>query len=47
MHRQPDAGILDHEKKRRIEVRVMELRDELEDKGCVDFLIHHDSPTFL
>ena len=33
--RQPDAGILEHEAKREIEVRVLELRDKLEEEGCV------------
>ncbi|WRT67518.1 uncharacterized protein IL334_004490 [Kwoniella shivajii] len=33
VHRAPDAGILEHERKRRVEVKVMELRDELEEKG--------------
>ncbi|WWC69076.1 uncharacterized protein I206_103012 [Kwoniella pini CBS 10737] len=33
VHRAPDQGILEHERKRRIEVKVMELRDELEEKG--------------
>lgn len=32
-HRQPDQGILDHEKKRQVEVRCAELTDELEEKG--------------
>ncbi|KAJ9107293.1 hypothetical protein QFC21_000743 [Naganishia friedmannii] len=33
IHRQPDQGILDHERKRKVEVKCLELRDELEDKG--------------
>lgn len=33
IHRQPDQGILDHEKKRKVEIKCLELRDELEDKG--------------
>lgn len=33
IHRAPDQGILEHERKRRVEVKVMELRDELEEKG--------------
>jgi serine/arginine repetitive matrix protein 2 len=32
VHREPDQGILEHERKRRIEVRVMELRDRMEDE---------------
>ena len=34
-HRQPDQGILDHEKKRQVEVRCAELTDELEEKRLV------------
>ncbi|PHH91834.1 hypothetical protein CDD83_10084 [Cordyceps sp. RAO-2017] len=30
--RQPDKGILEHERKRQIEVRVFELRDQLEEE---------------
>jgi hypothetical protein len=30
-HREPDQGILEHERKRRIEVQVMELRDKMEE----------------
>ncbi len=33
VHRQPDAAILDHERKRRVEVKCMELREELEESG--------------
>jgi hypothetical protein len=33
--RQPDAQILEHEAKREIEVKVLELRDKLEDEGYV------------
>lgn len=33
--RQPDPEILEHERKRDIEVKVMELRDKLEDEGYV------------
>jgi len=34
-HRQhkPDADILEHERRRKIEVKVFELRDQLEDEG--------------
>lgn len=32
IHRVPDQGILEHERKRRVEVKIMELRDELEEK---------------
>ncbi|OMP84725.1 Pre-mRNA-splicing factor CWC21 [Diplodia seriata] len=31
--RQPDQGILEHDRKREIEVKVFELRDRLEDEG--------------
>ena len=31
-YREPDKGILEHERKRRIEIKVMELRDEMEEK---------------
>ncbi|CAK7243698.1 MAG: RNA-splicing factor [Sporothrix thermara] len=34
--RQPDQGILEHDRKRAIEVRVFALRDELEEKGDID-----------
>jgi hypothetical protein len=34
-HRQADPGILEHEKKRAVEVRCAELADELEEKGFV------------
>lgn len=30
--RQPDKGILEHDRKREIEVKVFELRDELEEE---------------
>ncbi|KAK0519909.1 RNA-splicing factor [Tilletia horrida] len=32
-NRQPDKSILDHDRKRKVEVRCMELRDELEEQG--------------
>lgn len=32
-HVQPDAAILAHERKRKVEVRCMELQDELEEQG--------------
>ncbi|EPE06068.1 pre-mrna-splicing factor cwc21 [Ophiostoma piceae UAMH 11346] len=34
--REPDQGILEHDRKRAIEVRVFALRDELEDKAELD-----------
>lgn len=33
--RQPDKDILEHDRKREIEVKVFELRDKLEDEGFV------------
>lgn len=33
--RQPDQGILEHDRKREVEVKVLELRDDLEDEGQV------------
>jgi len=32
-HREPDQDILEHEKKRRVEIKCLELQLELEDKG--------------
>lgn len=32
-HREPDQGILEHEAKRKVEVKCLELQLELEDKG--------------
>lgn len=34
-HRQPDQGILDHERKRKVELECFKLREELEEKGLV------------
>jgi len=31
--RQPDQGILEHDRKREVEVKVFEMRDQLEDEG--------------
>lgn len=33
--RQPDKGILEHDRKREIEVKVFDLRDKLEEEECV------------
>ncbi len=33
--RQPDKGLLEHERKREVEVKVFELRDKLEEEECV------------
>lgn len=33
LHRKPNAEILEHERKRQIEVKCFELRDELENEG--------------
>lgn len=38
--RQPDKGILEHDRKREVEVKVFELRDQLEDEGYVPFHWH-------
>jgi hypothetical protein len=32
-HREPDKEILEHERKRKVEVKCLELQLELEDKG--------------
>ncbi|KAJ3504008.1 hypothetical protein NLJ89_g8166 [Agrocybe chaxingu] len=32
-HREPDEGILEHERKRKVEIKCLELQLELEDKG--------------
>lgn len=37
--RQPDKGLLEHDRKREVEVKVFELRDKLEEEGCVHLLI--------
>lgn len=34
-HREPDEGILEHERKRKVEVKCLELRLKLEDEGYV------------
>ena len=34
-HREPDAAILEHERKRKVEVKCLELQLELEEKGYV------------
>ena len=34
-HREPDEAILEHERKRTVEVKCLELRVELEDQGYV------------
>jgi hypothetical protein len=35
-HREPDEAILEHERKRKVEVKCLELQLQLEDDGCVD-----------
>lgn len=37
--RQPDKEILEHDRKREIELKVFELRDLMEDKGYVDIVL--------
>ncbi|KAI1094742.1 cwf21-domain-containing protein [Rostrohypoxylon terebratum] len=34
--RQPDKDILEHDRKREVEIKVLELRDKLEDEGCTE-----------
>jgi len=43
-HREPDKDILEHEAKREIEVKVLELRDQLEDEGYAHFRDTSASP---
>lgn len=38
--RQPDKEILEHDRKRDVEVKVFELQDKLEDEGCVACFRH-------
>ena len=33
-HREPDEGILEHERKRKVEVKCLELQLKLEEEGC-------------
>ena len=44
-HREPDESILEHERKRKVEVKCLELQLELEDNGSV-FFAFSDSPSF-
>ena len=37
--RQPDQAILEHDRRREVEVKVFELRDRLEDAGSVDRIL--------
>lgn len=32
-HREPDEGILEHERKRKVEIKCLELQDALEEQG--------------
>ena len=41
-NRPPDRDILEHERKRKVEIAVMELRDDLEEKGLVSTLVIYD-----
>ncbi|KAK4222078.1 cwf21 domain-containing protein [Podospora fimiseda] len=36
IQRQPDKGLLEHDRKRQVEVKVFELRDKLEEEGKLD-----------
>ena len=38
-HREPDAAILEHERKRKVEVKCLELQLKLEDEGFVVLLV--------
>ena len=38
-HREPDQGILEHERKRAVEVKCLELQVRLEDEECVLFTL--------
>ena len=44
--RKPDKEILDHDRLREIEVKVFDLRDKLEDEGCVG-PEHNAVPVYL
>ncbi|GJJ07367.1 hypothetical protein Clacol_001569 [Clathrus columnatus] len=44
-HREPDAAILEHERKRKIEIRCYELQVELEDKGMSEDVIREEVDT--
>ncbi|KIJ56509.1 hypothetical protein M422DRAFT_104187, partial [Sphaerobolus stellatus SS14] len=41
-HREPDEAILEHERKRKVEVKCMELQVELEDKGMDEETIERE-----
>ena len=41
--RQPDKGLLEHDRKREVEVKVFELRDKLEEEECVFSIV--DGPS--
>ena len=43
--RQPDKEILDHDRKRDVELKVFELRDRLEDEGYVAIFVSQNSLT--
>jgi hypothetical protein len=43
--RKPDQEILEHDRKRQIEVEVFELRDKLEDEGYVELVPSEYSQT--
>ena len=45
--RQPDKGLLEHERKREVEVKVFELRDKLEEDGYVFFFTYYYLTPFL
>ena len=43
-HREPDQAILEHERKRKVEIKCLELRDELEEKEYPFIYIFLASP---
>lgn len=45
--RQPDKEILEHDRKRDVEVKVFELRDRLEDEGYVYFFPNSQFPVHI
>jgi len=47
-HREPDEAILEHERKRKVEIKCLELQLQLEDDGYVNLNVCiSDSLTFI
>lgn len=44
VNKQPNTAILEHNKKREIELKVAQMVAELEDAGCVRALMHASAP---